>query len=168
MNWDKIKKRIILHIPYVFLVLLGTKLGQAWRLAEGADPSGKLLHLMDGLRTAFRNLSPSFVLADLCVGIVFAVIVRLAVYIKGKNAKKFRKNIEYGSARWGSKDDIKPFMDVQTIARRECANCISGNCLLLDDGEPCICPQRISRSLWCRYFIDAVLPRIQNYSSPDI
>jgi len=111
MNWDRIKKQIILHIPYVFLALLGTKFGQAWRLAEGADPSVKLLHLMDGLRTAFQTLSPSFVLTDLCVGIVFAVIVRMAVYIKGKNAKKFRKNIEYGSARWGTKEDIKPFMD---------------------------------------------------------
>ena len=111
MNRNKIKKQIILHIPYVFLALLGTKLGQAWRLAEGSDQSAKLLHLMEGLRVAFQNLAPSFVLADLCVGIVFAGIVRLAVYIKGKDAKKFRKNIEYGSARWGTPEDIKPFMD---------------------------------------------------------
>ena len=111
MNRDKVKKQIILHIPYVFLALLGTKLGQAWRLADGAGASQKILHIMEGLQAAFQNLAPSFVLADVCVGVVLAGIVRLAVYIKGKDAKKFRKNVEYGSARWGTREDIAPFMD---------------------------------------------------------
>ena len=106
MNRDKVKRQIILHIPYVFLALLGTKLGQAWRLAEGAGASQKMLHIMEGLQAAFQNLAPSFVLADICVGVVLAGIVRLAVYIKGKDAKKFRKNIEYGSARWGDTKQV--------------------------------------------------------------
>ena len=107
----KIKKQIILHIPYVLLALLGTKLGQAWRLAEGVDASQKLLHIIEGLQAAFQSLAPSFVLADLCIGVILAGIIRLAVYIKGKNARKFRKNTEYGSARWGTPEDIKPYMD---------------------------------------------------------
>ena len=107
----KIKKQIILHIPYVFLALIGTKLGQAWRLAEGIDASQKLLHIIEGLQAAFQSLAPSFVLSDLCIGVVLAGIIRLAVYVKGKNARKFRKNEEYGSARWGTPEDIKPFMD---------------------------------------------------------
>ena len=105
------KKLLIPNIPYVFIGLLATKLGQAARLAPGFDFSSKALHIMDGLTMAFENILPSFHPIDLLVGIAAAVIIRLAVYVKGKNAKKFRKNLEYGSARWGTREDIAPFMD---------------------------------------------------------
>ena len=105
------KKLLIPNIPYVFIGLLATKLGQAARLAPGFDFSSKALHIMDGLMMAFENILPSFHPIDLLVGIAAAVIIRLAVYVKGKNAKKFRKNLEYGSARWGTREDIAPFMD---------------------------------------------------------
>ena len=105
------KKLLIPNIPYVFIGLLATKLGQAARLAPGFDFSSKVLHIMDGLTIAFENIMPSFHPIDLLVGIAAAVIIRLAVYVKGKNAKKFRKNLEYGSARWGTREDIAPFMD---------------------------------------------------------
>ena len=105
------KKLLIPNIPYVFIGLLVTKLGQAARLAPGFDFSSKALHIMDGLTMAFENILPSFHPIDLIVGIAAAAIIRLAVYVKGKNAKKFRKNLEYGSARWGTREDIAPFMD---------------------------------------------------------
>ena len=105
------KKLLIPNIPYVFIGLLATKLGQAARLAPGFDFSSKALHIMDGLTMAFENIMPSFHPIDLLVGVAAAAIIRLAVYVKGKNAKKFRKNLEYGSARWGTREDIAPFMD---------------------------------------------------------
>ena len=105
------KKLLIPNIPYVFIGLLATKLGQAARLAPGFDFSSKVLHIRDGLTIAFENIMPSFHPIDLLVGIAAAVIIRLAVYVKGKNDKKFRKNLEYGSARWGTREDIAPFMD---------------------------------------------------------
>jgi len=105
------KKLILPNIPYVFIGLLATKLGQAARLSPGADFSAKVLNLMDGISMAFSNIMPSFHPIDLLVGITAAVIIRLVVYFKGKNAKKFRKNLEYGSARWGNREDIAPFMD---------------------------------------------------------
>lgn len=108
INW---KRLILPNIPYVFLALFGTKLGQAIRLAPGADPSGKLLQLMEGMAAAFASILPSFDSRDLCVGAAFALAIRLAVYLKGKNAKKFRKNLEYGSARWGTAEDIRPYVD---------------------------------------------------------
>ena len=111
MNQAKIKKFIILHIPYVFIALLGTKLGQAARLAPGTDFSSKAIHIMEGLNAAFQSIVPSFHPIDLCVGVIAAVIIRLVVYVKGKDAKKFRKNLEYGSARWGTAEDIKPYVD---------------------------------------------------------
>ncbi|MCI1956343.1 MAG: type IV secretory system conjugative DNA transfer family protein [Oscillospiraceae bacterium] len=107
----KAKKLLLMNLPYLFVALFATKLGQAWRLAAGADASGKLLHLMDGLTAAFSTPLPSFHPADLGVGILLAAALRLAVYIKGRNAKKFRKNVEYGSARWGRTEDIKPYID---------------------------------------------------------
>ncbi|MDO5545324.1 MAG: type IV secretory system conjugative DNA transfer family protein [Eubacteriales bacterium] len=107
-NWKKI---ILPNIPYVFIGLFATKLGQAFRLAPGADLSGKLLHFMEGMAAAFDTAVPSFHPADLCVGIAAAAAIRLAVYVKGKDAKKFRKNLEYGSARWGTAEDIRPFVD---------------------------------------------------------
>ena len=105
------KKLLIPNIPYVFIGLLATKLGQAARLAPGFDFSSKALHIMDGLEAAFSNPLPSFYPIDLLVGIAAAAIIRLVVYVKGKNAKKYRKNIEYGSARWGTREDIAPFVD---------------------------------------------------------
>ena len=105
------KKLLILNSPYLLFALLGTKLGQAARLAPGADFSAKALHIMEGLTAAFSSLIPSFHPVDLCVGIAAAALIRLAVYVRGKNAKKFRKNIEYGSARWGTAEDIAPYVD---------------------------------------------------------
>lgn len=96
------KKLILPNIPYVFIGLLATKLGQAARLSPGADFSAKVLNIMDGISMAFSNIMPSFHPIDLLVGITAAVIIRLVVYFKGKNAKKFRKNLEYGSARCGA------------------------------------------------------------------
>ena len=106
-----IKKLVLPNIPYVFIALFATKLGQAWRLAPGTDFSGKALHLMEGFATAFSSLVPSFHPIDLCVGVAAALLIRLIVYVKGKNAKKFRKNLEYGSARWGKPEDIAPYVD---------------------------------------------------------
>ena len=105
------KKLILPNIPYVFIGLLATKLGQAARLAPGVDFSSKALNIMDGIEAAFSSILPSFHPIDLLVGIAAAVIIRLVVYFKGKNAKKYRKNIEYGSARWGTREDIAPFVD---------------------------------------------------------
>ena len=106
-----IKKFLLPNIPYVFIALFATKLGQAWRLAPGTDFSGKALHLMEGFAAAFRSALPSFHPLDLCVGVAAALLIRLIVYVKGKNAKKFRKNLEYGSARWGKPEDIAPYVD---------------------------------------------------------
>ena len=106
-----IKKHLIATLPYVLFGLLFTKFGQAARLAPGLNFSEKVLHILEGFSLAFRSILPSFHPIDLCVGIVLALILRLAVYLKGKNAKKYRKNMEYGSARWGTHDDIAPFED---------------------------------------------------------
>ena len=106
-----IKKFLLPNIPYVFISLFATKLGQAARLSPGADFSGKALHLMEGFAAAFQSALPSFHPIDLCVGVAAALLIRLAVYVKGKNAKKFRKNLEYGSARWGKPEDIAPYVD---------------------------------------------------------
>ncbi len=105
------KKLILPNIPYVFIGLLATKLGQAARLSPGVDFSSKAMNIMQGISMAFENIMPSFHPIDLLVGIAVGVIIRLVVYFKGKNAKKYRKNIEYGSARWGTREDIAPFMD---------------------------------------------------------
>lgn len=107
-NW---KKLLIPNIPYLFIALFATKIGQAIRLAPGMDFSGKALHMMEGIRDAFVSPMPSFHPADLSIGICIAAAMRLAVYIKGKNAKKFRHNQEYGSARWGTAADIAPYVD---------------------------------------------------------
>ena len=106
-----IKKLVLPNLPYALIGLLATKVGQAWRLSEGVDFSGKVIHLMDGFASAFQSITPSFHPVDLCVGIGLAVVLRVVVYVKGKNAKKFRKNMEYGTARWGNADDIKPYID---------------------------------------------------------
>lgn len=111
MNTTRLKKLLILNTPYVVIGLYATKLGEAWRLAEGTDASNKFLHLMDGLSAAFRSPFPSLYPADLLIGIVVGCLLRLAVYEKGRNAKKYRHNVEYGSARWGTHSDIAPFID---------------------------------------------------------
>lgn len=107
----KVKKAVIAYLPYLFIALMATKLGWAWRMAEGADASQKLPRLLEQLEAAFSSPSPSFHPFDLCVGLTAAAAIRLAVYFKGKNAKKYRKNMEYGSARWGTHEDIAPYID---------------------------------------------------------
>ena len=107
----KTKRLLLRYLPYVLFALLGTKLGQSWRLAPGFGFSEKFLHLMEGMAAAFLTAMPSFQPFDLLIGMIFACIIWLAVYLKGKNAKKFRKNQEYGSARWGNAEDIAPYMD---------------------------------------------------------
>ena len=111
MKQINVKKLLLPNLPYVFIALFATKLGQAARLAPGADFSQKALHIMEGFAAAFQSALPSFHPIDLCVGVAAALLIRLAVYVKGKNARKFRKNIEYGSARWGNAEDIKPYVD---------------------------------------------------------
>ena len=107
----KLKKYLLPNLPYLFFVYLFDKLCQAVRLAPGLDASEKLLHIGQGFQTAFASSAPSFRVLDICVGILGAVLVRLAVYVKSKNAKKYRKGIEYGSARWGTAADIAPYID---------------------------------------------------------
>lgn len=111
MRKINIKKTVLLNIPYVFIALLATKIGQGWWLAPGSDFASKMLHLLEGFQAAFRTALPSFHPTDLLIGVLLALILRLAVYIKGRNAKKFRKNMEYGSARWGTHEDIAPYED---------------------------------------------------------
>ncbi|SHH37276.1 type IV secretion system protein VirD4 [Anaerosphaera aminiphila DSM 21120] len=107
----KIRKLLILNIPYLLLALFFTKVSQAWRYSAGFDLGQKILNLREGFSIAFNSLLPSFYPKDLLFGILIATIIRLVVYIKGKNAKKYRKGIEYGSARWGNANDIHPFVD---------------------------------------------------------
>jgi len=112
MNTKKVKKKIILNIPYFLIGLIATNLGEAWRIAGGANVSEKVQSLVfGGFADAFKNPMPSLVPFDLLVGIGVGAAMRLAVYLKGKNAKKYRHNEEYGSARWGTHADIEPFED---------------------------------------------------------
>ena len=110
MNTKEIKRLVILNIPYVILGLLATNLGEAWRLAAGMDISEKILALFGTIPVAFGNPLPSMHPVDLCVGLICGAVLRTAVYLRGKNAKKYRHNVEYGSARWGTAKDIEPFM----------------------------------------------------------
>ena len=110
MNRRNLKRLIILSIPYVVLGLVATNLGEAWRIAKENIPVSPILGLMAALTAAFTNFMPSFHPFDLCVGIVCGCGLRLAVYLRGKNAKKYRHNEEYGSARWGNAQDIAPFV----------------------------------------------------------
>ncbi|UOO38374.1 type IV secretory system conjugative DNA transfer family protein [Oscillospiraceae bacterium CM] len=104
-------KKLLPNLPYLFIGLFATNLGEAWRLASGADFSAKLLHILDGLTAAFQNPLPNFHPGDLLIGLLLAAALRLAVYVKGRNARKFRRNVEYGSARWGTAKDIQPYID---------------------------------------------------------
>ncbi len=101
----RFEKTSVPNLPYLLIGLYATKLGEAWRLAPGADASAKLLGLMDGFAAAFQSALPSFHPVDLLVGLCCGAALRLAVYFKGKNAKKYRKNMEYGSARWGTAEE---------------------------------------------------------------
>ena len=105
------KKMFLLNLPYLLFVYPFDKLAQAFRLAPGADLSGKLLSIGDGFTAALSSPWLSFQPTDLLIGIAGAVVLRMAVYLKGKNAKKYRHGIEYGSARWGTAADIAPYMD---------------------------------------------------------
>lgn len=110
MNTREIKRLLILNLPYMILGLVATNLGEAWRMAEGADTSAKTLSFLSTIPVAFGNPMPSFHPMDLLIGVLLGAALRLAVYLKGKNAKKYRHGVEYGSARWGNAKDIEPFM----------------------------------------------------------
>ena len=110
MSKNDIRRLLFLYLPYVILGLIATNLGEAWRLAEGINSSEKLLSVMTTFGVAFENPLPSFHPFDLLIGLCCGGGIRLAVYLKGKNAKKYRHNLEYGSARWGTAKDIEPFM----------------------------------------------------------
>ena len=101
MTREKVKKLIIMNIPYVLFALLATKLGEGWRLAEGANASEKLMHGIEGLTAALQSPLPSFQPFDLLVGAVFGIGLRLMVKVKGRDGKKLRKTEEFGSACWG-------------------------------------------------------------------
>ena len=110
MSKKKLSKLLALYLPYVVIGLLATNLGEAWRLAVGKELGDKIVSLMDTLPAAFSNPLPSLHPLDLLVGLCCGAAMRLAVYLKGKNAKKYRHGMEYGSARWGTPKDIEPFM----------------------------------------------------------
>ena len=107
---DILKKYVLPNLPYLMFLWVFAKIGEAIRLAPGIDASTKLLGLADGFTLAFQTTFPSAA-TDWLVGLIGAALIRLVVYVKGKNARKYRKNVEYGSARWGNKADIAPFMD---------------------------------------------------------
>ena len=106
-----IKKIVLRTVPYVCIALYGTKIGQAWRLAAGTAFAEKFLHWGDGFMQALASPLPSFHPQDVLAGMAIAAGFYAAVYVKGKNAKKFRHNVEYGSARWGTAKDIEPYVD---------------------------------------------------------
>ena len=110
MSKKKLSKLLALYLPYVVIGLVATNLGEAWRLAAGKELGDKIVSLMDTLPAAFSNPLPSLHLFDLFIGLCCGAGMRLAVYLKGKNAKKYRHGMEYGSARWGGPKDIEPFM----------------------------------------------------------
>ena len=99
---NKLKKTIISSVPYVFIGLFATKLVQAWRLTSGDELGERILDLGNGFLEAMQSPMPSFYPLDLLVGVAVALIIRLVVHEKSKNAKKYRRNVEYGSARWSA------------------------------------------------------------------
>ncbi len=107
----RVKKQLILYLPYILIGLMATKLGEAWRFSPGVEIGEKLRNIMTGAGVAFQSPLPSFQPLDLLIGILCGALVRVYVVTKGKNAKKYRKNIEYGSARWGKPADIEPYID---------------------------------------------------------
>ena len=111
MVTDKLRKYLLPNIPYVFIGWAFLKLGTAYRLAAGSDFAHKLIGLGQTIGPVFADLAPGIVPFDWLVGIVGALAFRLLIYFKSKNAKKYRRDAEYGSARWGNEKDIKPFVD---------------------------------------------------------
>ena len=111
MKQLNLKKLVLLNLPYVLAGLFATNFGEAWRLAQGADASEKFLSLFSVLPGALQSFWPSLHPLDLAVGLCCGAGLRLAVYLRGKNTKKYRHNMEYGSARWGTHDDIAPYED---------------------------------------------------------
>lgn len=111
MKQAQMKKTLLLNLPYFLIGLIAAKLSEAWRLTQGTDMSAKVLHLSEGLAAAFRVPWPSLHPIDLLFGLACGCLLRLIVYEKGLNAKKYRHNEEYGSARWGKPGDIQPFID---------------------------------------------------------
>ena len=111
MSGKQLKKMLVLNIPYIVVGLLATNFGEAWRLAAGTAVSEKIQSLVldQVFARAFANPLPSLYPSDLLIGAICGIALRLVVYLKGKDAKKFRHNVEYGSARWGSDADIEPF-----------------------------------------------------------
>ena len=110
MTTKKLTKLLALYLPYILLGLVATNFGEAWRLAEGKELGDKIMSMMGTIPVAFANPLPSLHLLDLLVGLCCGAGLRLAVYLRGKNAKKYRHGMEYGSARWGTPKDIEPFM----------------------------------------------------------
>lgn len=110
LDINKFKKLVFLYLPYLIFGLITTNIGEAWRLAEGFNQSKKILSFLETLGIAFLNPLPSLYPFDLFVGIICGVALWMTVYIKGQNAKKFRHKVEYGSARWGTRKDIEPFI----------------------------------------------------------
>ncbi len=110
MTKKQVKRLLILNLPYLIFGLAATNLGEAWHLSEGATSGEKILSLIELFPIAFENPLPSLQPFDLLAGIFTALILRLAVYLRGQNAKKYRHNVEYGSARWGTVKDIEPFI----------------------------------------------------------
>ena len=110
MTTKKLTKLLALYLPYILLGLVATNFGEAWRLAEGKELGDKIMSMMGTIPVAFANPLPSLHPLDLLVGLCCGAGLRLAVYLRGKNAKKYRHGMEYGSARWGSAKDIEPFM----------------------------------------------------------
>lgn len=106
-----LKKLLLPNVPYILTGLFATNFGEAWRMAVGANASEKFLSLVSVLPTALQSFWPSFHPLDILVGICCGAVLRLAVYLKGKNAKKYRQGLEYGSARWGKPEDIAPYVD---------------------------------------------------------
>ena len=111
MNVTRVKKTLIKALPYIIIGLILTNFGEAWCLSEGSEAGEKILSFFSMVGVAFRNPAPSFHPMDILIGTLCGAALRLAVYVRGKNAKHFRHNEEYGSARWGTHADIKPFMD---------------------------------------------------------
>ena len=110
MKQLNVKKLMLLNLPYILLGLFATNFGEGWRRAQGADASAKMLSFFSTLPVALASWWPSLHPLDLLVGLCCGAGLRLAVYLKGKNAKKYRHGMEYGSARWGGPKDIEPFM----------------------------------------------------------
>ena len=110
MTTKKLTKLLALYLPYILLGLVATNFGEAWRLAEGKELGDKIMSMMGTIPVAFANPLPSLHPLDLLVGLCCGAGLRLAVYLRGKNAKKYRHGMEYGSARWGTTKDIEPFM----------------------------------------------------------